>query len=218
MLHTVTVPHGVVAALAYNDTRDVSGNRLNMTSAIAMMTVIEIARAVKDSSVGGLNVQKDDFIGLVDGKLQTRSDTIGGLISSLMPQIKDQYVELATIYKGAGVTETDESPVVEAIEANYPDVEIEIVEKERLEKGDDLNEEKPIFENSEKLKLNSSDDSSQSDFKKPKGESPIIAVKHLAADVAHAFVCQELETEVFSPEISEDPERISEYSFLKFIN
>ena len=93
-----------------------------------------------------------------------------------------------------------------------------MIKKERLEKGDDLNEEKPIIENSEKLKLNSSDDSSQSDFKKPKGESPIIAVKHLAADVAHAFVCQELETEVFSPEISEDPELISEYSFLKFTN
>ena len=128
VVETVTVPHGIAAALAYNPNGELSGNRDNMTGALDGVTVLEITKAVRDSQVGGLDVREGDFIGLLDGKLRASGETVETVLGALYEEVGDFDVELATIYLGAGLEGTDAGVVTETLEAAFPDVEFEIAD------------------------------------------------------------------------------------------
>ncbi|MCY4109687.1 MAG: DAK2 domain-containing protein [Chloroflexi bacterium] len=128
VVETVTVPHGIAAALAYNPNGELSGNRDNMTAALDGVTVLEITKAVRDSQVGGLDVREGDFIGLLDGKLRASGETVETVLGALYEEVGDFDVELATIYLGAGLEGTDAGVVTETLEAAFPDVEFEIAD------------------------------------------------------------------------------------------
>jgi dihydroxyacetone kinase-like predicted kinase len=128
VVETVTVPHGIAAALAYNPNEDLSGNRDNLIGALDAVTVLEITKAVRDSQVGGLSVREGDFIGLLDGKLRANGETVEAVLRALFDQVEDFDVELATIYLGAGLEGTDAAVVTETIEAAFPEVEFEIAD------------------------------------------------------------------------------------------
>ena len=51
VVETITVPHGVAAALAYNATRDLSENMVNLVEAAEAVTVFEITKAARESKV-----------------------------------------------------------------------------------------------------------------------------------------------------------------------
>ena len=128
VVETVTVPHGIAAALAYNPSGELSGNRDNMTGALDGVTVLEITKAVRDSQVGGLDVREGDVIGLLDGKLRASGETVETVLDALFEEVGDFDVELATIYLGAGLEGTDAGVVTETLEAAFPDVEFEIAD------------------------------------------------------------------------------------------
>ena len=128
VVETVTVPHGIAAALAYNPNGELSGNRDNMVGSLDAVIVLEITKAVRDSQVGGLNVREGDFIGLLDGKLRASGETVDGVLRAIFDEVGDFDVELATIYLGAGLEGTDAGVVTETIEAAFPDVEFEIAD------------------------------------------------------------------------------------------
>ena len=125
---TVTVPHGIAAALAYNPNGDLSGNRDNLVEALDAVVVLEITKAVRDSQVGGLDVREGDFVGLLDGKLSASGETVEAVLRGLFDEIGDLEVELATIYRGAGLEGADAGVVTDTIEAAFPDVEFEIAD------------------------------------------------------------------------------------------
>lgn len=128
VVETITVPHGVAAALAYNATRDLSENMVNLVEAAEAVTVFEITKAARESTVGGIDARQGDFIGLIDGKLMASAESVDVLMSGLLDKIADLDVELATIYGSAGLEGTDGCAVTDAIEAAYPDIEIEIAD------------------------------------------------------------------------------------------
>jgi DAK2 domain fusion protein YloV len=128
VVETITVPHGIAAALAYNSAGDLSGNRVNIVEAVDAVTVFEVTKAVRDSNAGGVITHEGDFIGLVDSKLRVGAETVDAVVSGLLAEIRDLDVELATIYRGAGLEGTNGRAVMEAIKAAYPDVEIEIAD------------------------------------------------------------------------------------------
>ena len=128
VVETVTVPHGIAAALAYNPNEELSGNRNNMIGSLDAVLVLEITKAVRDSQVGGLSVREGDFIGLLDGKLRANGQTVEAVLRALFDQVGDFDVELATIYLGAGLEGTDAAVVTETIEAAFPEVEFEIAD------------------------------------------------------------------------------------------
>ncbi len=128
VVETVTVPHGIAAALAYNPSGELSGNRDNMIGALDGVTVLEITKAVRDSQVGGLDVREGDFIGLLDGKLRASGETVETVLDALYEEVGDFDVELATIYLGAGLEGTDAGVVTETLEAAFPEVEFEIAD------------------------------------------------------------------------------------------
>ncbi len=127
VIETVTVPHGIAAALAYSPAAGLEANRSNMTEAAGSVTVIEVTKAIRDSEIGGVMAREGEFIGLVDGSLKAAGETIGDVMAGLFVTFPDSDFDLATVYRGETATSGNDEQVSAAIEIIHPDVDIEFV-------------------------------------------------------------------------------------------
>ena len=64
-----TVPQGIAALLAYNASGDIDTIKNNMTDALANVKTGQITFAVRDTTIDGLSIEKDDYMGILEGKI-----------------------------------------------------------------------------------------------------------------------------------------------------
>lgn len=85
-----------------------------------------ITYSIRDTNVDGIEIKKDDFIGILDGKMvsscKRRYDSVKALLKSTDLSHKD----IITIIYGADVTEKEVNDVVRYIERNYSNLEVEV--------------------------------------------------------------------------------------------
>jgi hypothetical protein len=121
-----TVPQGMSALLAFNPGTDLVGNKEGMTEALQNVKTGQITYAVRDTSIDGLEIQKDDFMGIAEGKIVVKDKDKVVSATKLLDQLLDGDSEILTILKGEDATDADVDAIVQFVEANYGDVEIEI--------------------------------------------------------------------------------------------
>ncbi|MEK3989531.1 DAK2 domain-containing protein [Robertmurraya sp. FSL R5-0851] len=121
-----TVPQGMSALLAFNPGADLEGNKAGMTEALQNVKTGQITYAVRDTSIDSLEIEKDDFMGIAEGKIVVKDKDKVVSATKLLDQLLDEDSEILTILKGEDATDTDVDAIVEFVEANYGDVEIEI--------------------------------------------------------------------------------------------
>ncbi len=121
-----TVPQGMSALLAFNPGADLEGNKEGMTEALQNVKTGQITYAVRDTSIDGLEIEKDDFMGIADGKIVVKDKDKVASATKLLDQLLDGDSEILTILKGEDATDADVDAIVQFVEANYGDVEIEI--------------------------------------------------------------------------------------------
>ena len=66
---TKTIPQGMAAILAFNPQASVEENKKNMTNAFAHVKTGQVTFAVRDTSIDGVEIQKDDFMAIAEGKI-----------------------------------------------------------------------------------------------------------------------------------------------------
>lgn len=121
-----TVPQGMSALLAFNHSATLSDNVNAMTDALSHVKTGQITFAVRDTSIDGLEIAKDDFMGISDGKIVVKNKDKVTAAQELLTEMLDEDSEILTILKGEGVSEADVSALVDYVETHHEDVEIEI--------------------------------------------------------------------------------------------
>ncbi|PFA67922.1 hypothetical protein CN378_10420 [Bacillus sp. AFS015802] len=123
---TKTVPQGMAALLAFNPSASVSDNKELMTEASKQVKTGQITFAVRDTSIDGVSISKDDFMGIEEGKIvisdSDRQKTAQGLLDTML----DEESEILTILYGEDVTDGDVETLREYVEQHYEDVEVEV--------------------------------------------------------------------------------------------
>ena len=66
---TKTVPEGFAAILAFNPEAEVAENANVMTEAASCVKTGQVTHAVRDTSIDGVEIKKDDFMGIAGGKI-----------------------------------------------------------------------------------------------------------------------------------------------------
>ncbi|WP_077211485.1 DAK2 domain-containing protein [Bacillus dakarensis] len=122
---TKTVPQGMAALLAFNPTADLEANRDGMVEAIQHVKTGQITYAVRDTSIEGLSIEKDDFMGIADGKIIIKDKDKLKAAKELLKNMLDEDAEILTILKGEDASDEDVNALVEYIETEFEDVEIE---------------------------------------------------------------------------------------------
>jgi len=124
---TKTIPQGVAALLAFDYEADFETNAQIMDKAKSAAKTIEITRAVRSTQLAGLNIKKNQAIGLLDGDLLAAgSDTIE-VLNKMLAKLNLNKAEVITIYYGADTKLTEAEQVSVSIRERHPQLPIEVV-------------------------------------------------------------------------------------------
>lgn len=123
---TKTVPEGLAAILAFNPEAEVAVNAAAMTEAASYVKTGQVTHAVRDTSIDGIDIAKDDFMGISGGKIVTSSASLDEVMKMLLGSLIEEDDEIVTILYGEGISEEDASTIVEYIEERFDHVDVEL--------------------------------------------------------------------------------------------
>ncbi|WP_418301415.1 DAK2 domain-containing protein [Lysinibacillus fusiformis] len=123
---TKTIPQGMAAILAFNPEAAVDLNKKTMTEAFANVKTGQVTYAVRDTSIDGVEIRKDDFMALAEGKIVLSTPALKDAAEKVIVDLVDEDAEIVTVIYGEDTTEQDATELVAYIEKNYPDVEVEL--------------------------------------------------------------------------------------------
>ncbi|MDR6997945.1 DAK2 domain-containing protein [Neobacillus niacini] len=121
-----TVPQGLSALLAFNPSADANANDAAMKEAMQHVKSGQITFAVRDTQIDGLEIEKDDFMGIAEGKIIVKNKGKVKAAEELLVKMLDDESEILTILYGEDVAEEEIKMLVEYMGEQYPDVEIEV--------------------------------------------------------------------------------------------
>jgi DAK2 domain fusion protein YloV len=119
---------GVAAMLALDPDLDVEKAVKQMAAAAAGIQTMQITAAVRDARMGRHRVHKGEYIALgpTDGMLASDRDRTAAVVGGLR-KFKPGF-ELLTVYRGEGVSRAAADRLRDALTAEHPEVEIELVD------------------------------------------------------------------------------------------
>ncbi|SDM53671.1 hypothetical protein SAMN05518871_101474 [Psychrobacillus sp. OK028] len=123
---TKTIPQGMAAILAFNPQATVEENKNNMTDAYAHVKTGQVTFAVRDTSIDGVDIKKDDFMALAEGKIVLSNPSLKEVTTNLIQTLVDEEAEIVTVIFGEDVKEEEANEFAAFIEAKYEDVEVEV--------------------------------------------------------------------------------------------
>lgn len=126
VLQTITIPQGITAMLAFDESSDFSTNGVNMTKALDNVGSGSITFAVRDSDFEGKQIKKGEILAMENGKLAfVEKDVTKALIKITKKLIRSGSSYITIIY-GSDVTDETAQAAFEALRAKIND-DIEIV-------------------------------------------------------------------------------------------
>lgn len=125
---TRTISEGLASLLAFNPEASLEDNQAAMSEQMALVSSGQITNAVRDTNIDGVEIKKDDFMGIVDGKiLVSIADRKEATLATIDKMIDDDS-EILTIIYGEDADASEVEEITEDVEAKYPDVEVEVHE------------------------------------------------------------------------------------------
>ncbi len=123
---TKDVPQGMSALLAFNPEASVVDNCSAMRDASQHVKSGSVTFAVRDTSIDGITIQKDDFMGISEGKIVVSDTSLDLVTEELCKKLVDADSEIVTILYGEDVNEADAEKLAAYIESLNDEVEVEI--------------------------------------------------------------------------------------------
>ena len=121
-----TIPQGISALLNFNEAEEPEANLETMTSAMKEVKSGEITYAVRDTSIDGKEIHKDDIMGLGDKGLAAVGTDVDAVLDELVASLVDEDSGLISIYYGEDITEEKANEVAERLAEKYDDLEVEV--------------------------------------------------------------------------------------------
>lgn len=125
---TKTIPQGMAAILAFNPESSVSENKEGMTEAFSHVKTGQVTFAVRDTTIDGVEIHKDDYMALAEGKIILSTPSMSEAAEKVVAELVDEDSEIVTVIYGEDATEAQANELASFIEGNYPDAEVEIIE------------------------------------------------------------------------------------------
>ena len=123
---TKSVPEGLAAILAFNPEATVEKNAKAMLQAASVIKTGQVTYAVRDTSIDGVTIRKDDFMGIAQGKITSSESSLEGVTKNLISSMIDEEDEIVTIIYGEDVTAEEAEKISGYIEEQFEHVDIEL--------------------------------------------------------------------------------------------
>ncbi|QWC00438.1 DAK2 domain-containing protein [Mycoplasmatota bacterium] len=126
VLKATTVAQGYSALTMFDATEDIDTNIEEMTNYLSKVKTGEITYAIRDSKNNGIEIKKDDFMGILDGKIKFSLPTRIETTKSLIDEMVEERSEIITIMYGKQIDESEVDEIVAFIEDSY-DLEVDLI-------------------------------------------------------------------------------------------
>ena len=126
VIPTKNVAMGIAAAVAFQPGLSADENAARMDEAAQKVRTGTITYAVRDSDFEDMHINEGDIIGLHNGKVEFKSDSVHDVALELLKAIVTEDDGLITVYYGADTKEEDAEALGAEIEELYPDCDVEV--------------------------------------------------------------------------------------------
>jgi DAK2 domain fusion protein YloV len=123
-----TVSQGMTAMLAFNELNDLETNKKDMSMELENVISGQITNAVRDTAIEGISIKKDDYMGIIDGKIKvSKLNRKEAVLDTLRVMITSES-EIVTILLGEDGDMDEANEIAKKISQEFEDVEVEIHE------------------------------------------------------------------------------------------
>jgi DAK2 domain fusion protein YloV len=122
-----TIPQGIVSSMMFNPEVDFETNAHDMEDALDSVKTGSVTFAIRDSSVDGVEVKKDDYMGIMDKAIVLSvPDKVQAAIK-LIGKMVDDMSSIITIIVGEDVTPDEQEAFVSFVQERYgQDIDIDV--------------------------------------------------------------------------------------------
>ena len=128
VVESKTAPQGLAAVMVFNPQAAPEENFANMQEVLSTVSTLEVTHAVRNTNIEGVEIKKDEFMGIRNGKIVVSNLLLNTVLEELLEKSIDEDTEIVTLYLGEESTEEYTDFLEQLIEEKYPDVEVELIE------------------------------------------------------------------------------------------
>ncbi|QXE03059.1 DAK2 domain-containing protein [Terribacillus sp. DMT04] len=125
VIPTKTIPQGMRALLAYDETQAADQNAAAMKDAMTQVKSGQVTHAVRDTTIEGVNIKEGQYIAILEGKIISAASDAEEALELLLRKMVDEEDELITIIRGDDASASSER-LESLVEEEFPDSELEI--------------------------------------------------------------------------------------------
>ena len=124
---TRSIPEGVSAVLAFDDSSSIEENQENMQEVISSVRSGSVTYAVRTTNVDGIDVKEGDIMGLDEHAVLTTGNDVADTTIELISKMLSEESSNITLFYGETVTEEDAGNLQSKLEEKFPSVDISMV-------------------------------------------------------------------------------------------
>ena len=121
-----TIPEGITAMITFSDEMTPDENLKEMIYAMEQVKTGEVTFSIRDTSIDGKVIKKDDIMGISEEGIESVGNDIKEVTKELLKTMVDSESGLITLYYGDKITEDEADDLVKELEDTYSDIEVDI--------------------------------------------------------------------------------------------
>ena len=126
VIPTTSIPEGLSSMLMFSPDGTLEQNEEAMKAALEHVKTGQVTYAVRDTKIDGIEIKKDQHMGINNGKIDVASDSRSETLENLIVSMLDEDAEIVTVIIGDEGSEDEVDAIVEKLEDSYNDIEFEI--------------------------------------------------------------------------------------------
>ncbi|WP_406827436.1 DAK2 domain-containing protein [Pediococcus inopinatus] len=128
IVHSRNISQGMTALMGFNPDSNLDSNIDAMEDNLSSVKSGEVTTAIRDTTVQGKRIKKGNFIGIVDGTIETSKANLLDAAGEMAKLMLDEDSEIVTIIYGADTKKSEAEKLADTIQGLDDELEIEIHE------------------------------------------------------------------------------------------
>ena len=129
VIETRSIPETFTAMLEFDEDSSIDENAKNMQEAIEDVHIAEFSISIRDTSVSGVEIKKDDYLGILDGNIVASEKDLEDSVVNTLKKAVEEYSDasLVTIYYGEEIDKKNAKDLSKKLGKKFKDIDIELV-------------------------------------------------------------------------------------------
>ncbi|WP_031548528.1 DAK2 domain-containing protein [Salinicoccus luteus] len=126
VIPTRSIPEGLSSLLVYSPDENLEQVREAMEASLEHVKTGQVTYAVRDTKIDGMEIKKNQHMGIKDGKITGADDSREATLKQLIESMLDEESEIVTVLIGEEGDAEEVERIISSIEPEHDEVEFEV--------------------------------------------------------------------------------------------